>query len=86
MEGTQLFLFAIEKTKIIYIDPNLLSLIFLNNFCQESYKNEKILSNFFIASNGSPNSNIINLINKYKLNFKQITNNIFLQEEMLLLF
>lgn len=85
-EGTQLFLFAIEKTKAIYIDPSLLSLIFLNSFFDDLYKNEKKLLDIFIASNGSPHTNMVNLINKYKLHFKQITNNNFLQEEMLLLF
>lgn len=85
-EGTQLFLFAIEKTKVIYIDPSLLSLIFLNCFFEDLYKNDKKDLDIFIASNGSLHTNMINLINKYKIHFKQITNNNFLQEEMLLLF
>ena len=44
------------------------------------------MSDIFIASNGSPHTNMVNFINKYKVNFKQITNNNFLQEDMLLLF
>ncbi len=85
-EGTQLFLFVLEKTKVIYIDPSLLSLIFLNCFFDNLYKNGKKMSDIFIASNGSPHTNMVNFINKYKVNFKQITNNNFLQEDMLLLF
>ncbi|MBD5423233.1 MAG: hypothetical protein HDR43_01930 [Mycoplasma sp.] len=85
-EGTQLFLFAIHNSKVTYINSNLLTLIYLNHFYNELEMNNQKLTNTFISSNNDPNENIIRLINKYKINFKKITNNDFLTKDFLLIF
>lgn len=81
-----MFLFSIYKARVVYLDSDLLSLIFLNNFYNELSINFQKLSSVFISSNNKPNSNMNKLIHKYKIPFKTITNNDFLVDNFLLFF
>lgn len=85
-EGSQMFLFSIYKGRVVYLDSDLISLIFLNNFYNELSINFQKLSSVFVSSNNKPNSNMNKLIHKYKIPFKTITNNNFLVDNFLLYF
>ncbi len=84
--GTQTFLFNIEGLKVTYLSPNIIASIFLNKFFNDLESSNKKIPNAVIGSNNEPNKNIKKIINKFKINFKEIQDNNFLALDYLLLF
>lgn len=68
--GTNLLVFLIYKNKVIFLNENLISLIFLHNFMNNMAKENKKIENIHIASNLYPIKSIDSLIKKYHINYK----------------
>lgn len=76
-EASQIFLFVLNKRKIIFLNNDLIALILLNDLYNNFFMDNYNTSNIFISSNNLPNENIQKLIKKYNVHFKQIQNNNF---------
>lgn len=85
-EGTQSFLFIINNSKVIYLNPNLIAMIFLHDFYNSLALTNKNLPNVFISSNENLNPNLEKIVKKYKIYFKKIRDNEFISKDYLLLF
>ena len=76
-EASQIFLFVLNKNKIIFLNMDLIVLILLNDLYNNFFIDNYNVSNMFISSNNLPNENIKKLMEKYNIHFKQIQNNDF---------
>lgn len=87
-EASQIFLFVLNKNKIIFLNMDLIVLILLNDLYNNFFIDNYNVSNMFISSNDLPNENIKKLMEKYNIHFKQIQNNDFnnLTKNYMLLF
>ena len=83
--GSRLMIFLIKRNNVVYLNQNLISLIFLNNFFNNLFLNNKKLTKSSIASDYDPLPSIVNLINKYEIDFN-ISKNISYDSQNYLLF
>ena len=70
--GSQLLIFLLQRKNIIFLNENLIALIFLHNFYNNLFLANKKLAKSSIASDCPPMQSVANLISKYKLEFHVI--------------
>lgn len=85
-EGSQLYLFLINKKNVLFLNSNKIVLYFLDDFYKNLEFDNKKIENVYISTNENPNDNILKLIEKYKIDFKKIENCDFISNDYLLIY